>query len=279
MKRILILILCVLFQFGVYAQDKKDKENKKVEDSVKSEVVALSDNSGLNALAQELAEKQKEIIALHDSINHLKDQYVAEIKIFQKKLTDSIGEMQNELDKFNGTIKADGLNIAKLNNQVDNLKSKQIAIDHLSDVVYKQCLLYPLEGRYNHRSIEEARYCLTELGIMNNLKYAETCHVYWDMLGNYETFNNELITFLENQMRSFSMKGWKINEVTCENALSRLKQLDYYQYYAKRNQKPWKSIIYIDNVIDDYCAMLQGKKTLNEKSYQGLIDKLKPKTE
>lgn len=78
-------------------------------------------------------------------------------------------------------------------------------------------------------------------------------------------------------MEQLKVKGWNIRESAKNNAQNALKNLKYYEYYQKKDKYPWKSIVYLDEVIDDYFKLLESPK-INEKKLQDLINKL-PETE
>lgn len=274
MKKIFIVI-CVFFPLFLNAQVKGT--TTPVTQSVKA--TQLSDNATLDALAKEIAEKRSEIKALKDSITHMLMCNNKEIDKIRQMSKADIENKKKEIDSTRDSLSSYRKKIGELDKQIETMKPKMESISYLNERIFRQCLLYPMERRYDKKLIDESKECLTELGIRNNPKYKATCDVYWDLLGEYEKYNNELINLLESQEKSFSLKGWKIERLIKDSAIKALSQLTYFRLYEKRNMSPWKSIIYLDDAIDDYVNMINGKKDFNEKTYQALINRLNPNPE
>lgn len=237
-------------------------ENVPKEHSSDAETTAPATERGLSEI---LVEKQPENKDLRKSVQEKSDSI--------KMLTDYIRQLEtSHLESMKELW--DSIKVLNKENQV--LKTKTQVLATLSHVVYKQCLLYPLERKYSKKFVEESLRSLEALGIRNNEKYREVCETYWDLLKKYSLYNQEVLSFLQTQNESFTLKRWNINEITKEGCKSDLERLSYYQFYKTKDIKPWKSIIYLDKVIDDLKSMLSGEKKLNEANFKDLINRVKP---
>lgn len=280
-KKYIVSVIAMLIPIVSFAQDMKhvgrqetdqtkvvgsanadSTENVPKEHFSDAETTALATERGLSEI---LMEKQPENKDLRKSVQEKSDSI--------KMLTDYIRQLETSHLESKKEL-WDSIKVLNKENQV--LKTKTQVLATLSHVVYKQCLLYPLERKYSKKFVEESLRSLEALGIRNNEKYREVCETYWDLLKKYSLYNQEVLSFLQTQNESFTLKRWNINEITKEGCKSDLERLSYYQFYKTKDIKPWKSIIYLDKVIDDLKSMLSGEKKLNEANFKDLINRVKP---
>ena len=171
--------------------------------------------------------------------------------------------------------------IKKLNGEKQELERKleyyKNRFKDLNKIIYKQCLYYTLEKPYNPKLIDDAKKCLDMMEEDIKSSHSTEFDTYRPFLDTYAQYNSEVKNFLKNQMEQLKVKGWNIRESAKNNAQNALKNLKYYEYYQKKDKYPWKSIVYLDEVIDDYFKLLESPK-INEKKLQDLINKL-PETE
>jgi len=240
MKR-LIVYLFILLPFYSFSQQGNDPYNVQENQS----------DSLPNDLEQEEVTKI-DVESLNDSID------------FYKNKLDSLQKRYNDLENAN----------KKLNIELSNRADELNAID---SIVYKQCLIRPLYRRYDPYEIKELIHCLEAMNIQNtHTKYYNT---YYPLLVKYETYNREVISFLERQKKSYNLKTQSTEfnwSKFTDDAKTGLGGLTYYPFYKRRDYDPWKSITYIDEVIEDFEKQLQSHK-LNQESLQDLIDRLTPK--
>ena len=171
--------------------------------------------------------------------------------------------------------------ITKLNGEKQELEGKleyyKNRFKDLNKIIYKQCLYYTLEKPYNPKLIDDAKKCLDMMEMDIKSSHSTEFDTYRPFLDTYAQYHSEVKNFLKNQMEQLKVKGWNIRESAKNNAQNALKNLKYYEYYQKKDKYPWKSIVYLDEVIDDFFKLLKSSK-INEKNLQELIDKL-PETE
>ena len=271
-----------MIPFLAYAQNEGNKdstnvpaekvENKAVpndtvvnEDSVPV-VNVQEDNSGTEALSIIISEKIKDITELNNTINQKSDS----ISLLLDSIQSLKGNYNNDIDSLNNVI-------SSLIDEKKQLEEKTKALATVSNIIYKQCLLYPLERKYNKSFVDESVHAINSLGIRNNPKYKEVCNTYWDLLNGYSSYNQEVLDFLKSQYESFELKRWNIPDITKNGCKTELMNLRYYSLYKNKDVKPWKSITYLDKVIDDLLSILSGKQPLNEVNFKNLIDRVTPK--
>lgn len=221
----------------------------------------------------------------------------------KKALKDSLDNVKKELEKTSVALrnKQDSLNkeLYKKTNEYDSVirESKRLLDDNIKKeasynklvstlkdmdaIVYKQCLLYPLEREYDEYFINEtldAAKGFKSLGdsVVSEdfLKYYET---YEHLIEDYKKYNDALLEYLK-KVKEYMIKGnWELNPTLKNIWKEDLERLEYYKdYYKKRNNEPYESIIYLDNIIEEFVKeILKRDNTKNvEKEINDLINKL-----
>lgn len=276
MARLIFILVFLLCASGTYAQSTQtDKEHTlsqdtlSLNDKTSNDVVKakkLSSQSQDNNLGEILSEKQSEIKILRDNIRVLNDSIISLNSFIKNEEKITSSELLNKQRI-----------IDDLNHKNSDLINKLNAYSSISQIVYKQCLLYPLERKYDESFVKESVQCITVMGIKDNEKYKDVYNTYWDLLNNYSIYNEEIKSFLISQYESFNLKHWTLSEIIKEGSLKSMQRLSYYQYYKNKDVKPWKSIPYLDKVFDDYLSMMDDKSVLNQQNFNALIDRVSPK--
>lgn len=225
-------------------------------------------NNDFTLLIKPIDEKCDSILKLLNSISNNHQQ-----------IPDNPQGCQTDLEKYKQEIKNKNDSIRHLTEEKNTLKIQKDSLEKyttfFNETIFKQCLLYPLEGRYDSIFISECKQCLRDMKIQQS--HSELYNTYYDLLNDYKNYNDQVKKFLDDQKRSVDLKGELIGAFK-ENAKQKLKGLDYYKnFYLKRNTPPYKSIPYLDEVIDEFLSVLNSNK-LNGKNMQELIEKLEPKT-
>jgi len=268
MKKILIII-AFLLPLIIWAQD-DDKKKKKDEVARLKEEVKVAKQE----VKDTVAFFNSHIVLLNDSIKQLNDSIGKQDKQHAQDLVALDDSVQKAKDNW---AKEAELR-EKLAIELAIADKKLEALNTLNDIIYRQCLLYPMEGRYNAEDVNEAKQCLIGLGLWDNDKY-KNMTVYRDLLDNYGRYNQEIIDFMERQgTNNLKRKGWLTSETVGNNIIDDMKQqLEYYPFYEKRNDPPFQSILYLDDVLTDYIKLIKTNGTITEESYQDIINRLKQK--
>lgn len=234
----------------------------------------MPNNDNSNTLVDILTEERTKVKTLSDSIEKLNKQISETAKKRQNdsvKHKNEISEKNKDIDKLNTDKKEMSSEITKLKHERDSLREDFKVKD---EFIYKRCLLYPLELQYNPEFINEFLVFIQNMNIEQS--HPKEYKTYFHFLNEYKGFNKDVKDFLEGQKTELERKNGKLDMIKLK-AEPKLKKLDYYKYYKKRNIDPWESIVYLDKVIDKFFNLLNSNK-LNINNLQELIDKL-PDTE
>lgn len=265
------VLVFIMLLFPFYTKAQQVTEQKATQENKQEEV------NNTDILIRQLDEKDKTIEELKTQITTLNEQVVNEKSVAQTKEDNfqqekkSLNESINNLNKEITTLKAEKDAAVKKAEDYEN------RFKNLDKIIYKQCLYYTLEKPYNPKLIDDAKKCLEKMEMDIKSSHPTEFETYRPFLDTYAKYNSEVKNFLKNQMEQLKVKGWNIRESAKNNAQNALKNLKYYEYYQKKDKYPWKSIVYLDEVIDDFFKLLKSSK-INEKNLQELIDKL-PETE
>jgi len=239
-----------------------------------------------NAMAQDvdIVEKmvlkhQEEKKVLTDSIANITTKYKAIIDEKDKQIASLSGNAV-ELQKKDDELKKKDAEIATLNSRLK-------AYDGLNDLIYRQCLLFPLERRYNQNLVGQSIDCLQGLGIANNEMYKKVFDAYFPLLQHYKEYNDETVSILTNILNSPQFKSLemlrkspevpstdaKVEKIKSDYSTA-LKNTQYYKYYSnKASDAP--RITYLSNVLDEFSKL--SSTDFTRENIQAIIDKLVPK--
>ena len=215
------------------------------------------------------------IAQLNDSITQLDKLFNDSIMRLNKLHAQKLAVQDDSIRQLNKSWKEEAEQREKLAIDLATADKKLEALNALNDIIYRQCLLYPMEGRYNAAYVDEAKQCLIGLGLWQNDDYKDM-EKYRNLLDNYGRYNQEIIGFMEEQANFLKKKEWLLNDITTTGILEDMKHLEYYSYYKDRNNGEYESIIYLDDVLDSYIKLISTVGTITEESYQSIVDSLKP---
>lgn len=263
MKKSIIFIIATCLTLGLWGQD-NDTIVQKTEEKTSSIQDELWNR--IESQTLQLAAKEK-------TINQLKEDSAAmQADIIKQK--ERIKELEKEVA---------GANAAAEQSKKDFETIKQAVLSK-DAVLYKQCLLYPLERRYNPALIADALSTVNVfagLGQMSD-KFEEYKKTYQPLLNQFEQYNQQLIDFYRNCIADVEKREEKLGENGVVSApkdkwLNGLKALPYYQEcYIGKDAPPFKSIIYLDEIIDDFMSIIEQKGDVKS-DLQKLVKKLEPK--
>lgn len=204
------------------------------------------------------------------------------------QLKEDSAAMQAEIAQQNGRIEELEKEVAEAKAAAEKSKNDfetiRLAVLSKDAVLYKQCLLYPLERRYNPTLIADALGTVNifaGLGQMSD-KFEEYKKTYQPLLNQYEQYNQQLIDFFQNCIADVEKREEKLGEGGQVSApkdrwLNGVKALPYYQEcYVGKDTPPYKSIIYLDDAIDEFKIVIEQNNGLKSE-LQKLVKKLEPK--
>ena len=255
MKKSVIFIITTCLTISLWGQS-NDTVVQKVEDKTSS----IQDELW-NRIS-----KEKTIIRLKE------DSTAMQADIAQQN--DRIAKLEKEVAEANKAIE-------KANKDYETIKQAVLSKDA---VLYKQCLLYPLERRYNPALIADALSTVNVfagLGQMSD-KFEEYRNTYQPLLNQYGQYNQQLIVFIQGCIDYVEKRQEKLGDgglVTApkEKWLNELKELPYYhECYVGKDRPPYKSIIYLDDVIDEFRSVVEQKGDVKSELLK-LVQKLEPK--
>lgn len=282
MRSLFTTVFCLVLLLSAHAQKDNNKTKDSKEKTGNSEVSATDD--AVTTLTLVLTEKQREIGRLNDSIATLHkerkaaDQHWADsAKLLNSRLADADRRWADSIKARQKTIAQLQNENSQLHERIEAAGRKDAAAGKISEVVFRQCLLYPLERRYDSTLIKESLESLEAIGIADKPAYRKYANAYIHLLKDYGRYNRQLIDIMNDAFKSFSFKRWQINSMVAQGVLDQLKAWEYYKYYVRRNQDPWESIIYLDEIIEELVNMLHAPETITEDKCNKLLNKTTPK--
>ena len=220
----------------------------------------------IETLTLQLAAKEKTIIRLREDSVDLHSAVARQ--------NERIAELESEVARANAT--------AEMSQK--GFETIRQAVLSNDAVLYKQCLLYPLERRYNPSLILDALSTVevfASLGQMSE-KFVEYRNTYEPLLKQYEIYNQQLLGFLGGCVDYIEKREEKLGAgrqipIPKDSWLDELKKLPYYQEcYVNKDTPPFKSIIYLDDIMDDFKSVIEQKGDMKAE-LQKLVKKLEPK--
>lgn len=249
MKKNIFALAAFLLSMGTFAQDA----------SIVEEIVAknIKEKAALNAKIDSIERHYNAVVAEKNK----------EIELLRKN--------SSELQKKDAELK-------QKDNEINNLKNRMKAYDSLDDLIYRQCLLFPLERKYNERLVTQSIQCLQALELDKNERYQKVYNDYFPILQNYELYTQEIAGVLSATLQSQSFGSLetlrksgqtsvvaKIDQIK-EYAAAQFNTTGYCKYYKDKNGP--KSA-YLNSVLDEFHQLPADKFT--RENIQTIIEKLK----
>lgn len=271
--RIFALFIFALSAINIYAQNvSNDSLDVAKEDNEDKAIDAL-----LEATTRQINEKQKEL----DSCQKQLVEYKTKVGLLQDTLTILKEKLIQKNKEINSAQKAK--DTVEKERDIEKNKNDKLrgSINMMDAIIYKQCLLYPLERRYNEKFIRESITAVEDFSQFSpprSDKFLEYKGTYMPLLENYKSYNDEIIQFLESVMSTLNLTDGIVGAGHKDKFNLELESLRYYQdCYTVRNDPPsFKSILYLDNVIDKFKKIINKKGDIRQDMTE-LIKSVKPK--
>ena len=229
-------------------------------------------------------EAMETVIKVYQKQLDERDKQIESLKAAETKLNDSIATLNKQLAKQEADTKQQLKASAGAEEKMASLKAKYnelaSAVSTLDGIVYKNCLLYPLETRYDHKLIADAVRAVnsfSQLPTAKSPEFEQYKKTYLPLLEQYGEYNEELRSFFAQKLDEINMAK-KANGPINRNRFTRqLEALPYYQKcYKGRNNPPYSSIVYLDNTIDKFKAIIAKTGDVS-KEMEELIKSIEPK--
>lgn len=268
-----VLLTGICMPIGMMAQ-KKDTTTT-VQQPVQTSVDAV-----VQLYEEKLKNLEKDKETLQAELNQLKIQKAETAKNSEahtKQVEDSLSLAKKRIDE-----KSIELNKQKADN--DSLKK---VLSSLDGIIYKECLFYPLNIRYNQQRINEClnalnAYCrlVDEKHQSDNLK--QCIKVYKPFLEGspspYLTYTNELIAALGKMatcLKSVENNPQMLDAMK-NKCIGDIMRLKYYTLYKDRKNAPYKSIEFLDKALDHLKLLINESRNV-DKDIENLKKSLEPK--
>ena len=258
MNKRFILFIGLLSSLQMFGSNKEVANQHRLvnkEDSIvlpKTAKDSVDNNTINDALLISINSLKKENARLLDENKHLKSDTAELIKrnrIHLKK----IDELNDKIKEHERTANQYRANYEKLIRDISKMDA----------VIYKQCLLYPLEGRYDSLLIKESLRAIQSFYTLNknpSKEFTEYKATYEPLLNKYNQYNTQLRSFFEKELKVIKATQGIVSEAHKNKFKNELEMLPYYsECYVNRNKPPYRSILYIDKQIDSFLKILEKK--------------------
>jgi len=258
MNKRFILFIGLLSSLQMFGSNKEVANQHRLvnkEDSIvlpKTAKDSVDNNTINDALLISINSLKKENARLLDENKHLKSDTAELIKrnrIHFKK----IDELNDKIKEHERTANQYRANYEKLIRDISKMDA----------VIYKQCLLYPLEGRYDSLLIKESLRAIQSFYAINknpSKEFTEYKATYEPLLNKYNQYNTQLRSFFEKELKVIKATQGIVSEAHKNKFKSELEMLPYFpECYVNRNKPPYQSILYLDELIDSFLSILEKK--------------------
>ena len=276
MKPIHIILAGLLLTLPATAQTEGDAP-------ARPDSLTDSHEAGMAALVEQLGaqkatiDRQTAVIdAKNDTIAQLRQQLDAlrATAAREQQESNALAAARDSVQRFGSELLKARQRLQAQSDSLKSLKGLQAAVARIDTLVLQQCLLYPLEVKHSDRLIREALTTLDRLQIKQRGLFQNEYDTYAPLLRQYKQYTADVAKLLERGAKRFNQVGYEAKSAAAGSLQNDLKTSTYYPLYQKRNQPPYRSIPYLDRVIDDLLAMLGGKAPLTREYYGRLMERV-----
>ena len=229
-------------------------------------------------------EAMETVIKVYQKQLDERDKQIESLKAVETKLNDSIATLNKLLAKQEADTKQQLKASAGTEEKMNSLKAKYdelaCAVSTLDGIVYKNCLLYPLETRYDYKLIADAVRAVnsfSQLPTAKSPEFEQYKKTYLPLLKRYGEYNEELRSFFAQCFEFIKAKNNIVGDGHRGSFTRKLEALPYFQKcYKGRNNPPYSSIVYLDEAIDKFKAIIAKTGDVS-KEMEELIKSIEPK--
>lgn len=276
MKPIHIILAGLLLTLPATAQTEGDAP-------ARPDSLTDSHEAGMAALVEQLGaqkatiDRQTAVIdAKNDTIAQLRQQLDAlrATAAREQQESNALAAARDSVQRFGSELLKARQRLQAQSDSLKSLKGLQAAVARIDTLVLQQCLLYPLEVKHSDRLIREALTTLDRLQIKQRGLFQNEYDTYAPLLRQYKQYTADVAKLLQGVAKRFDRLGYKVEPNIVRTVQNQLKASAYYPLYQQRNRPPYRSIPYLDRVVDDLLAMLDGKAPLTREYFGRLMERV-----
>lgn len=276
MKPIHLILAGLLMALPAAAQTGGDAPARpdSLTDSQKAGIVALAEELGaqkaaIDRLEAGIKEKNDTIALLQQELEALRANSVRE-----QQEDKALAAARDSVQRLGRELYESRRQLSAMADSLQSLSGLQAAVARIDTLVLQQCLLYPLEVECSDRLIREALTTLDRLQIKQRGLFQNEYDTYAPLLRQYKQYTADVAKLLQGVAKRFDRLGYKVEPNIVRTVQNQLKASAYYPLYQQRNRPPYRSIPYLDRVVDDLLAMLDGKAPLTREYFGRLMERV-----
>ncbi|MBQ4138990.1 MAG: hypothetical protein II592_05550 [Muribaculaceae bacterium] len=222
----------------------------------------VKETNNVTDLDDEIAAQEAIMKDKQDSIAMIKEN----IKVIEARV-DSLNQLVKEAKK-----EISALEKLKKGHEKDikyYIKAREMTYERRDQLVFDQNIKDVLLEPYSKDACVEALTHFDKMETKEIIKYKE-------LVEDYGKYTQNLREFLEKKRKEFVKEGWAVQ--TSDSELVKkfhkdLKGTKYWKIYDKRTNKPYRSIGYLDEVMDN-ILILERQGFNSQKAYDRVVDLL-----
>ena len=187
-----------------------------------------------------------------------------------KQNEEAIRELQERIEELKSQIKDLESQKKALEKELKSeTKMRKEKFATRDDLVYEQEIADVLYNPYNKADVDEALRSFEGMETKEVMKKKE-------LVEKYGEYTKDLKEFMEKMKKQLSSNKWKYLSSTSDlykKFEKELKGTKYWKVYDKRTSKPYRSIGYLDEVMDS-ILILERQGFNNQKAYDRVVDML-----
>lgn len=219
--------------------------------------------------AQTISDLENDIAACRDKIAVVQDSIGAVDNVIAGEQA-TLDSLKLVMDEVKARIKGLKDDKKALNKQIDGINKDIATIEARRDEAIVNTIIKPaLLEAYDPDKYVEIKEQIDKVQSQPSKKYR-------DLMEKYKDYTSDLCSFLEKQRPNFAKLGWARLDAQAKEALDFKKKLmktSYWKVFSKRDEKPFISIPYLDDIMKEILRM-QDDGFNSESTYLDIINAL-----